>query len=167
MDSYCLLAYSLLPIPQLNLKNNKPFMLSDRLIGVETYAKFWAVVKKIKNSKKGKHDFPKRGILNQDEVVQENEGTAMNEAIIKEKLIELLEKLNESADANQKSSADEGLYVPERNLGTDDVVDHLRVQIKYLMFDLEATRRENRYLRQMIEMRPPTPRRDRGNEHQT
>lgn|GEM_PF-805151 len=128
---------------------------------------FGLLSKKIKNSEKGKHDFQKRGILNQERVVQENEGTAMNEAIVKEKLIELLEKLNESAETNQKSSADEGLYVPERNLGTDDVIDHLRIQIKYLMFDLEATRRENRYLRQMIEMRPPTPRRDRGSEHQT
>jgi hypothetical protein len=30
-------------------------------------------------------------------------------------------------------------------------LDHLRVSIKYLLFDLEATRRENTYLRRMIE----------------
>ncbi len=30
-------------------------------------------------------------------------------------------------------------------------LDHLRLSIKYLVFDLEATRRENQYLRQMLE----------------
>ena len=30
-------------------------------------------------------------------------------------------------------------------------LDYLRLSIKYLMFDLEATRRENTYLRQMLE----------------
>jgi len=30
-------------------------------------------------------------------------------------------------------------------------IDFLRVSIKYLMFDLEATRRENKYLRKMLE----------------
>lgn len=29
-------------------------------------------------------------------------------------------------------------------------LDYLRLSIKYLVFDLEATRRENRYLRQML-----------------
>jgi len=30
-------------------------------------------------------------------------------------------------------------------------LDYLRLSIKYLMFDLEATRRENAYLRKMLE----------------
>jgi outer membrane murein-binding lipoprotein Lpp len=30
-------------------------------------------------------------------------------------------------------------------------VDQLRIRVKYLVFDLEATRRENRYLRGIIE----------------
>ena len=30
-------------------------------------------------------------------------------------------------------------------------LDYLRLSIKYLVFDLEATRRENKYLRDMIE----------------
>jgi hypothetical protein len=103
--------------------------------------------------------------LGQDNIVQESKGIAMNEAIMKEKLMELLEQLNGSADARQKPASPEaGLYVPEGNLDADEVIDHLRIQIKYVMFDLEATRRENRYLRQMIEMRPPTPRHDKGNE---
>ena len=32
-----------------------------------------------------------------------------------------------------------------------DSLDYLRLSIKYLLFDLEATRRENSYLRQMLE----------------
>ncbi|OHB56858.1 MAG: hypothetical protein A2173_02540 [Planctomycetes bacterium RBG_13_44_8b] len=30
-------------------------------------------------------------------------------------------------------------------------LDHLRLTIKYIMFDLEATRRENKYLRKILE----------------
>jgi len=30
-------------------------------------------------------------------------------------------------------------------------LDYLRVSIKYLLFDLEATQRENKYLRKMLE----------------
>lgn len=30
-------------------------------------------------------------------------------------------------------------------------LDYLRLSIKYMVFDLEATRRENRYLRKMLE----------------
>ena len=30
-------------------------------------------------------------------------------------------------------------------------LDHLRLSVKYLVFDLEATRRENKYLRSMID----------------
>ena len=32
-----------------------------------------------------------------------------------------------------------------------DSLDYLRLSIKYLLFDLEATRRENSYLRKMLE----------------
>ncbi len=30
-------------------------------------------------------------------------------------------------------------------------LDHLRMSVKYLVFDLEATRRENKYLRNMLD----------------
>ncbi|MCK6456897.1 MAG: transcriptional regulator [Phycisphaerae bacterium] len=33
-------------------------------------------------------------------------------------------------------------------------IDYLRLAIKYLIFDLEATRRENNYLRKMLEEQP-------------
>ncbi len=35
-----------------------------------------------------------------------------------------------------------------------DSIDYLRLSIKYLLFDLEATRRENDYLRKMLEEEP-------------
>jgi hypothetical protein len=35
----------------------------------------------------------------------------------------------------------------------DESIDHLRLIIKYLLFDVEATRRENSYLRKMLEGR--------------
>ena len=38
--------------------------------------------------------------------------------------------------------------------GLQDAIDALRLSIKYLMFDLEATRRENDYLRKMLEQDP-------------
>lgn len=41
-------------------------------------------------------------------------------------------------------------------------LDYLRLAIKYLMFDLEATRRENAYLRNMLESQSRRP--DRRNE---
>lgn len=35
--------------------------------------------------------------------------------------------------------------------GLHDSIDYLRLSIKYLLFDLEATRRENNQLRKMLE----------------
>lgn len=35
--------------------------------------------------------------------------------------------------------------------GLQESLDYLRLSIKYLVFDLEATRRENSYLRRMLE----------------
>ena len=37
----------------------------------------------------------------------------------------------------------------------DDMMQSLRVRVKYLMFDSEATRRENEYLREMLKKDPP------------
>lgn len=45
----------------------------------------------------------------------------------------------------------------KRTVGTlQESLDHLRLSVKYLVFDLEATRRENRYLRKLLgEQGPP------------
>lgn len=39
---------------------------------------------------------------------------------------------------------------------TEDMVAALRTQIQYLMFDIEATRRENAYLRAMLDRQRPS-----------
>ncbi len=39
---------------------------------------------------------------------------------------------------------------------SQESMDYLRLSIKYLLFDLEATRRENSYLRSMLEEEPDT-----------
>ena len=39
----------------------------------------------------------------------------------------------------------------KQTVGTlQDSLDHLRLSVKYLVFDLEATRRENQYLRKLL-----------------
>jgi hypothetical protein len=79
----------------------------------------------------------------------------MNEAVMKERLLELSEAVSVSPVADG-GNAKEGQYLPHRvgaQSSVEDALDHLRMQLKYVMFDLEATRRENRYLRQMLEGR--------------
>ncbi len=89
----------------------------------------------------------------------------MKEAVVREKLLELCETLHTSSGSGEEpGDGNQGMYVPEMDAQIDGVIDQLRLQIKYLMFDLEASRRENRYLRQMLEMRPPQPRKDRRND---
>lgn len=43
-------------------------------------------------------------------------------------------------------------------------MDYLRLSIKYLVFDLEATRRENSYLRKMLEQKYSDPNDNDKNE---
>jgi len=81
----------------------------------------------------------------------------MNEAAMARKLTELIKTITSSPFAGKTPGGSlQGVYhaeVSTRELSPDSCVDHLRLQIKYLLFDLEATRRENRYLRQMLESR--------------
>lgn len=96
----------------------------------------------------------------------------MNEAAISARLSDLLAIVTASpfvgSASNQKSS--QGIYVAEGKadgVSIDSTLEQLRLQVKYLVFDLEATRRENRYLRQMLEARhntnPDNGREDDGN----
>ena len=88
----------------------------------------------------------------------------MNEAAIRKRINELREALTAlppgPVDRKQKATgpASDSAYGPASSTdgeSVDDSFDQLRLHIKYLMFDLEATRRENRYLRQMIDNRRP------------
>lgn len=79
----------------------------------------------------------------------------MDEKLVRTRIVELAETLAASASPTY-SRASQGTYQSEpvfSNKSLEDLLDHVRLQTKYLMFDLEATRRENRYLRQMLERR--------------
>lgn len=58
----------------------------------------------------------------------------------REKLTKLAEQTKDRRETMKQSMKD-----------LQESLDHLRLSIKYLVFDLEATRRENAYLRGMIE----------------
>ena len=82
----------------------------------------------------------------------------MNEQDFQQKLAELMgeiatlpkaqrDRLTELADKTRKRQEKLRATVGE----LQESMDHLRLSIKYLVFDLEATRRENNYLRKMLE----------------
>ncbi len=78
----------------------------------------------------------------------------MQEAVIRGKIVELNEYLTCSHPERGDSSRTEGLYVSDRSpteATLDDTLEVLALHLKYLVFDLESTRRENRYLRQLLE----------------
>ena len=91
----------------------------------------------------------------------------MNEAVIREKLIEICEEITNSGDSQgSPTNLNKEPHVPEHGATLDGAIDQLRVHVKYLMFDLEASCRENRYLRQMLETRPRPPKgRDKKGEN--
>ena len=82
----------------------------------------------------------------------------MDEATFQEKLGELVKeigtlpvsqrkKLQLLADQTKQRHAE----LRKSVTSLQESLDYLRLSIKYLLFDLEATRRENAYLRRMIE----------------
>ncbi len=80
----------------------------------------------------------------------------MDERVMRERLDEIAKAMS-VPPSETKSPGPEGTYIPHisgsvgQNL--EQLLDYLRLRAKYLSFDLEATRRENRYLRQMLERR--------------
>ena len=90
----------------------------------------------------------------------------MTEAIIKERLAELNDLLATSpflTDSN--GQGDSGIYLSgaqTTNQTMGQVIDTARLRIHYLVFDLEATKRENQYLRQMLEIRRPKRKDDKS-----
>ena len=96
----------------------------------------------------------------------------MNEAAVNKKLQDLDSALTTPlCPSTQKASA-EGLYVPQGlkegpALSGEELLEQITLHVKYLLFDLEATRRENRYLRQMLESRPSGSAEDSGGDDGT
>lgn len=88
----------------------------------------------------------------------------MNEAAVKMKITELADAITE-IPGQHTSASTEGVYYSHtsiKSLTVEESIDQLRLQVKYLLFDLEATRRENRYLRQMLENRRRPEREEDG-----
>lgn len=82
----------------------------------------------------------------------------MNDQEFKAKLTDLLDQLNELPPAERQrleQLAEETQQRHDRMKKTlgdlQESLDYLRLSVKYLVFDLEATRRENHYLRNLLQ----------------
>ena len=86
----------------------------------------------------------------------------MNDANFREKLFELLKDI----DGVTKPEKDKVIRLSKKAKNTQDMLqvklsnlqqslDSLRLGLKYLIFDLEATRRENTELRKRLDQNPP------------
>lgn len=79
----------------------------------------------------------------------------MDEISFQDKMNQILDRIRDLPGSGASDAADSSSSRRER-LQTSvnelqDALDYLRLSVKYLVFDLEATRRENAYLRRMIE----------------
>jgi hypothetical protein len=82
----------------------------------------------------------------------------MNERNIEERMCRLIEKLQTLPKEHRKSleelcknEDEERSSVEESVAKLQNSLDYLRLSVKYMVFDLEATRRENVYLRKLVE----------------
>lgn len=82
----------------------------------------------------------------------------MDETSFHDKMNQILERIRElpatqTAGASEaaETMSDRRERVQSSVKELQDALDYLRLSVKYLVFDLEATRRENAYLRRMIE----------------
>ncbi len=82
----------------------------------------------------------------------------MNEANLEDKLNELVKEFGEAAEPQHRKLAKLAKQAQtnrkklEKSINSlQESLDYLRVCIKYQVFDLEATRRENAYLRKLLE----------------
>jgi uncharacterized protein YgfB (UPF0149 family) len=82
----------------------------------------------------------------------------MDEANLEDKLNELVKEFGENVDPQHRKlaqlaqQAKDNRKKLEKSINSlQESLDYLRVCIKYQVFDLEATRRENQYLRKLLE----------------
>ena len=82
----------------------------------------------------------------------------MDEASLENKLSELVREFGAPVEPQHKKLAMLAKQARENNEklkksvdSLQESLDYLRVCIKYQLFDLEATRRENKYLRDLLE----------------
>lgn len=82
----------------------------------------------------------------------------MDDAIFESKLNELVKEIGSIPAPEQKKlimlarkTHDSHKKLKKNVSSLQESLDYLRVSIKYLLFDLEATRRENTYLKKILE----------------
>jgi hypothetical protein len=82
----------------------------------------------------------------------------MDETSLEDKLNELVNQFGGTTDPRYKKLAMLARQARESHQrlqksvdGLQESLDYLRICIKYQLFDLEATRRENKYLRKLLE----------------
>lgn len=82
----------------------------------------------------------------------------MDEAVFQKKLGELLEQIDTLPEEERErlrslaaETRDRHEEIKKNVAVMQESIDFLRLWIKYMLFDLEATRRENGYLRKMLE----------------
>ena len=79
----------------------------------------------------------------------------MDEAVVRDKVSQLMSAMRPlplAVPPDQKDAVAEppGSAMKRDMAALEDNLDHIRLAVKYLVFDLEATKRENRVLRQMM-----------------
>ena len=84
----------------------------------------------------------------------------MDEAKFKQQLNDLVSEINLLPEMERQKLSMLAEHTAKRHeeikktvTSLHESIDFLRLSIKYLLFDLEATRRENQYLRKMIDDR--------------
>ena len=84
----------------------------------------------------------------------------MKDVKLEDRLNELVKELTGVAEPRcMKSAMPLGKEVQDSEPSAKDIdgiqesLDYLRICVKYQLFDLEATRRENKYLKQLLEKR--------------
>ena len=82
----------------------------------------------------------------------------MTENEFQTRLASLLEQIEDLPESERPKLAKLAAETQQRHTRMKKTItelqeslDHLRLSVKYLVFDLEATRRENKYLRNLIE----------------
>ena len=93
----------------------------------------------------------------------------MDESQFQVKLAELMNEISTLPKAEREKLTAMAAKTEERHQklrktvhDLQESLDYLRLAIKYLVFDLEATRRENSYLRKMLEQNRATGGTDDG-----
>lgn len=82
----------------------------------------------------------------------------MDENTFQKKLAELVKEIGNLPEEDREKLETLASQTKERHAklrqtvtSLQESLDYLRLSVKYLLFDLEATRRENGYLRKMLE----------------